>query len=113
MRLLIDEDVDVRLIKTLKRLGHDVRRVPSGVMNGEVLRLAQRERRIVITRDADFTNVKKYPSSRHVGIIHLAIHPPWLENLVPPVTRLLRTLSEDQVAGKVIIVDETSSRTIS
>ena len=38
MRFLIDEDVDVRLIGLLRRLGHEAKRVPSGAKNGAVIR---------------------------------------------------------------------------
>ena len=109
MQFLIDEDVDVRVIKVLKRLGHEARRVPSGTTNGSVLRLAHRERRILITRDSDFTNTTMYPPSRYSGIIHLAIHPPWLENIAPPLTQLLKSASESDIVGKVIVLNQSSA----
>ena len=110
MRLLIDEGVDVRVIGALKRLGHDARRVPSGTTNGAVIRLAQRERRVLVTRDSDFSNVLLYPPSRYQGIIHLAVHPPWLENMVPPLVSLLKSVSEDAFAGKTFVLEETGYR---
>ena len=93
MRLLLDEDVDVRLIRVLTRLGHEVKRVPCGVTNGAVIRLAQAELRVLVTRDADFSNRKNYRPSRYGGIIHLAIHPSKVSDLAPPLTRLLSSES--------------------
>jgi len=107
MRLLIDEDVDVRVIRVLKRLGHEAKRVPSGTTNGAVIALARRERCVLVTRDADFTNLRLYPLSGSPGVIHLAIHPPWLEKIVPPLTRLLGSVATSQFIGAVFILEET------
>ncbi len=105
MRFLIDEDVDVRVLALLKRLGHDGRRVPAGTTNGAVLRLALREHRILMTRDADFLNAAVYPASRHAGIIHLAIHPPWFEKISPALTRFLQAAPADHLDGKVVVLE--------
>ena len=110
MRFLIDEDVDVRVIRILKQLGHNARRVPSGTINGAVLRLAHKERRILITRDSDFTNIALYPPHRHSGIIHLSIHPPWLEKIAPALTRLLKSAAESDLACKVVVLEEGGYR---
>jgi len=106
MRFLVDEGVDVRVITLLKRQGHDARRVPSGAANGAVIRLIQREQRILVTRDSDFTNVMLYPPARYPGIIHIAIHPPWFEKIAPPLERLVRSTAESEFHGKVFILEE-------
>ena len=95
------------MIGTLKRLGHEARRVPSGTTNGAVMQLARREHRVLITRDSDFANILLYPPANSDGVIYLAIHPPWLSKLVPPLTRLLHAIPADQFAGKTIILEET------
>ena len=105
MRLLVDEDVDVRLISALKRLGHNVRRVPTGTQNDAVMRLARQERRTLITRDADFADTLLYPPAQSPGIIRLAIHPPWLQNLLPPLTHLLQTVPEPEFGGTLFVVE--------
>lgn len=61
MRFLVDEDVDVRVIRVLKRLGHEAQRVPPGATNGTVIQLARRAGRVLLTRDSDFTNIALYP----------------------------------------------------
>lgn len=64
MRLLVDENVDVKVIAFLKRLGHDAVRVPSGTKNGAVMRLAVEERRALVTRDSDFADSARFPPAR-------------------------------------------------
>ena len=107
MRFLIDEDVDVRLLGVLRQLGHDAKRVPSGTQNGAVIRLARETGRILVTRDADFTDAVRYPPSRAAGIIHVDIHPPRLTPIASALKALLLAVPEDELAGKLFILDET------
>ncbi len=107
MQFLIDEGADVRLVNVFKRLGYDARRVPSGIKNGKVIRLAKRESRVLITRDSDFTNLFLYPPPRHAGIIYLGIHPPWLSKVVPPLIRLLRDVLEEDLTTHTFVVAES------
>lgn len=58
MRFLLDQSSDARLVEYLRSLNHDATRVgreyPGGLTDDEVLRLAYRERRILLTDDRDF-----------------------------------------------------------
>jgi len=107
MRFLIDEDVDVRLLGALRRWGHEATRVPSGTQNGAVMRLAQEERRVLITRDADFTDSAKYPPSHTSGIIHVDIHPPRIGLITPSLSKLLEAVPASAFRGRLFVVDET------
>ena len=107
MRFLVDESVDIRVIRLLKRLGHSARRVPSGAANGAVLQLARRERRVLIARDSDFANTILYPPSRHCGVVHIAIHPPWFEKIAPPQQRLMESVPEEDFDSRVFVPEET------
>ena len=106
MRFLVDEDVDVRVIGVLRRLGHDAKRVPSGTQNGAVIRLARAEGRILISRDADFTDEGRYPPSRFSGIIHVDIHPPRLRPIASALKALLAATPATGFAGKLFVLDE-------
>lgn len=106
MRILLDEDVHVKVMDWLTKRGHDVLRVPSGLKNGAVLELAQRESRVLLTRDKDFSNRLMYPPFRYKGIVILRIHPPELERLLRALERLLSKLSEVEFPGKTAIVEE-------
>ena len=59
MKFLLDENADRRLVPFLKELSHDVRVIgeehPASLLDRDVLALAYRERRIIITNDrSDF-----------------------------------------------------------
>ncbi len=106
MRLLVDENVDVRVIGLLKKLGHEVLRTPAGTKNGAVIRMAVQERRVLLTRDSDFTDGNRYPPSRCPGIIHLDIHPPHFERIAPLLAAFLSSVAEEQVIGKLFVIGE-------
>ena len=106
MRFLIDEDVDVRIIRLLRSLGHDAKRVPSGTLNGAVIRFAAEENRILISRNADFTNTETFPPSKYPGIIHLDIHPPRFNRIASPLKAFLKDASEAALSGKLVLLTE-------
>lgn len=110
MLALIDEDVHVKVISWLKENGHDAVRVPSGTKNGEVIKLAQNESRVLITRDSDFANRFLYPPDKLGGIIVLKIHPPKLEGLLKALKMLLDEFPKHDFAGKLIILEEEGCR---
>ena len=107
MRFLIDEDVDIRLIGVLRRLGHEAKRVPAGTHNGAVMRLAQTEKRVLITRDADFTDSVKFPPSQLPGIIHVDIHPPRVIPITASLKTLLAEIPETALVGRLFVLDES------
>ena len=106
MRFLIDEDVDVRVVRLLRTLGHDAKRVPSGTLNGAVIRLAAEENRVLISRDADFTDSENFPPSKYPGIIHLDIHPPRFNRIASPLRAFLKDVSETALSGKLVLLTE-------
>ena len=107
MRLLIDEDVDVRLIGVLRRWGHEAKRVPVGTKNGAVIALAKAERRVLLTRDSDFTDSVKFPPVQSAGIIHVEIHPPRLAAMVSSLKTLLAEIPASAFGGRLFVLDET------
>lgn len=110
MRALIDEDVHIKVIGWLKEKGHDAVRVPSGTKNGAVIKLAQEESRVLITRDADFSDRFLYPPGQFKGIIVLKIHPPKLEKLLKALQQLFDEFPENNFNGKLIILEEEGCR---
>jgi predicted nuclease of predicted toxin-antitoxin system len=74
MRFLLDENIDYRLVSFLEDLGHDVTSMifdyQRGSLDHEVLSIAYREQRILITDDAgDFGSLVFQQHLPHAGII--------------------------------------------
>ena len=74
MKLLLDENVDRRLVPFLENLGHDVKVIsvdfPHGLLDHEVLAIATREKRVLITQDrSDFGELIFRKQVPHAGIL--------------------------------------------
>ena len=113
MRVLLDEDVDVRVLAWLREASHDATRVPSGLKNGAVIELSRRESRVLITRDKDFANRLLYLPSHNSGIVILRVHPPTREKLVAALRALLAQVPEREIPGKLVVVDESGYHLLS
>jgi len=73
MRFLLDESAEARIATLLTAHGHDTTRIgqeyPAGLPDEEVLALAQREQRILITNDKDFGELVVREQQSHAGVI--------------------------------------------
>lgn len=113
MRLLADENIAPAVVDALRATGHDVLAVRDGAQGASddaVLRMALRDRRIVVTHDRDFGNVIRYPVGRHCGVIFVR-----LRNQSPPsVARILVSLffsvSPRRFRNHLAIVTESETR---
>lgn len=73
MKFLLDESTEYRIAAFLTDQGHDVAAIahdyPAALPDGEVLAIAKREQRILITNDADFGELVFRHKQRHSGVI--------------------------------------------
>jgi predicted nuclease of predicted toxin-antitoxin system len=77
VRFLLDQSSDARLIPHLRSLGHEATRIardyPAGLPDSEVLAVAHREERILITDDRDFGELVFQHFHPHSGVIYLRL----------------------------------------
>ncbi len=105
MRLLVDENVPGPLVRALVEAGSDVswiRTVSPGISDKEVLALAMKEERILLTFDKDFGEIarsERLPSK--CGVILLRVPMPPHETV-----RLAATImARDDWAGRFSVVE--------
>jgi len=72
LKILADENIEFSLIRFLKSKGFDVKNVPNGSRNSELLSLAEREERILLTHDHDFLRIELYKPV--CGIVVLPVY---------------------------------------
>lgn len=82
----------------------------SGANDSEIRSFAMHEERVLITLDADFGNILRYPVHATPGVIWLRLHPPDENAVLEALARVLRHLEGHSVAGKLVIVDEDKMR---
>jgi predicted nuclease of predicted toxin-antitoxin system len=73
MRFLLDENADFRLVDYLASQGHDVSSIlrdhQPGLPDRKVLKIANHERRVLITNDKDFGELIVRRRLPHAGVI--------------------------------------------
>jgi predicted nuclease of predicted toxin-antitoxin system len=83
MKFLIDESADARVARPLRQRGHDVATVADdhekSLDDAEVLAIAYREQRILITDDRDFGELVFRFRQPHSGVIYFRLSHTGLE----------------------------------
>jgi predicted nuclease of predicted toxin-antitoxin system len=77
MRFLIDESADTRVARPLRAQGHDVTTVAGdhamALEDTEVLAIAHREQRVLITDDRDFGELVFRYRQPHAGVLYFRL----------------------------------------
>jgi len=108
MKFLIDQDVYAITTAFLSGFGHDV--VTAGHLglaqmeDAELLRVAQQQARIFVTRDRDFGNLV-FIQGRAVGVIYLRMLPSTINAVHVELDRLLKLYSEQQLQTFLVVVE--------
>ncbi len=91
MRVKLDENLPAELAGVLGAPGHDVETVPQarlqGVSDGVVRSAAQREARLLVTRDLDFADIRRYAPGTHAGLLLVRLSGPSIEQGPEPTCR--------------------------
>lgn len=111
-RLLADECCDGDLVLLLRQVGHDVRYVAegdAGRSDDEVLQLAVREDRVLLTEDTDFGELVVRLGKPTLGIIllRLAGEPPMVKAAR---VRLLLEAHADRIRDHHVVVSRDRFR---
>jgi len=114
MRLFCDQNITLETIAYLRDLDHDVLSTRdvglSRVDDDAVLNYAIREKRILLTFNADFSDIRAFPVGVHSGIIRLRIKRQDSESLHPLLACALRSLHGKDLAGRLVTVKTSSIR---
>jgi predicted nuclease of predicted toxin-antitoxin system len=98
MKIKLDENLPFSLVGELSRLGHQVDTVPqegiSGAADKVVWEKAQKEERLFITQDLDFSNIHLYAPGTHHGLILIRLRVP---GRIALIKRLLTVFNSEDV----------------
>lgn len=80
MKMLMDENIDVKISNKLRGKGFSVRTVHEvrkcGALDKELLEIANKENRVFVTCDKDFKARNTHPSKARNGIIYVRLKKP-------------------------------------
>lgn len=112
MRFLLDESVDVRVADALRSLAHDCLAIghdfPSSLADRDVLTIAYRERRVLLTLDRHFGRLVFGEGMPHSGVLYLRLRDEPLDAVINRVQHVLERQA-DQL-DRFIVVDARSVR---
>jgi predicted nuclease of predicted toxin-antitoxin system len=98
VKLLLDENLSPYHAGYLREQGHDAISVTetglSGAPDERVRAFAIESGRVLVTLDADFGNILRFPPAHTPGVIRLKIHPPTEEAIREQLQKTLRVLKD-------------------
>lgn len=112
MKFFTDENIGLSVVGALQDIGHDtvsITEIRPGMSDWDVLALAIKERRILITSDTDFGELVYLQKQKHVGIILLRLTDQTNENKTRVLTALLASHAK-QLKNAFVVVTEASIR---
>lgn len=114
MKLFLDENLSPQHATALRATGYDacaaVEVGLSGATDEQILQFAVEAGRVVVTLDADFANVIRFPPGRTLGVVRLKVHPPTERRISEAIRRSLELLQDTDIAGCLVVVDDHKIR---
>jgi predicted nuclease of predicted toxin-antitoxin system len=114
MNVKLDENLPLQIAAELRARTYDVRTVGeenlTGCWDADIWQAAQREGRILITQDMDFSDTRKFVPGTHHGIVLIRLQSPSRQNLIDRVTKLCEAEDIRGWAGCFVVVTERKIR---
>ena|ERR1700690_268528 len=114
MRFLIDENLPVEIKELLSRRGYDavhaLDRFKPGRSDKIIFKTAQKEHRLIVTCDLDFSDIRRFPPGTHRGIIVLRLQVQSTPRFLRVLEGFLKATSIDRCAKAITILEETGYR---
>ena len=111
MKLLTDENIAASVVQTLKKEGFDIKDVKEqslqGITDKELLDIAFKENRIIITHDKDFGIL--FYSKRNKGIILIKPLNQKPINIIKIILSLLKSTIKNKLKNNFTILTETKA----
>ena len=116
LRLLLDQMIDTDVAADLRAAGHDVCCAAELGMaradDPEILEVAIRENRVLVTLDEDFGDWAILPLARHPGVIRVKADPTTTEIIESVLCPFLRARTDQKFRDHLVIVGSTRVRWI-
>jgi len=108
MRFLVDQDVYAATLRFIRALGHDAVTASelglSQASDTELLSVAQRQGRVLVTRDRDYGGLV-FVQRLGAGVIYLRVSPAGLDAAHQELERVLSSYSAEQLHEAFVTVE--------
>jgi predicted nuclease of predicted toxin-antitoxin system len=116
MKFKLDENLPLQVSVALTMRMHDVRTVAeeglSGHADADIWDTAQKESRILITQDLDFSDTRKFVPGTHQGILLIRLRSPSRRKLIERVNDLLDREHVSAWVGCFVVVTDRKVRVL-
>jgi predicted nuclease of predicted toxin-antitoxin system len=116
MKIKLDENLPSRLAAFLKTLGHDVHTPHdehlAGHADREIWEAAQRESRLLITQDLDFSDLRHFAPGSHCGILLLRLRFPNRRALIDRIETIFQKEKVGDWIGCFVVATERKIRVL-
>ena len=114
MRFKIDENLPRDLVVAARAAGQDAFSVHeeglAGASDSTIAKVVADERRVLVTLDLDFADVRRYVPNRYNGLIVLRLARQDRDYVVEIFQRVLSATKSENPQGKLWVVDEFGIR---
>ena len=114
IKVKLDENMPTSAVSLLSQNGYDVHTVYDEALNGEVDEkiaiTCRKEGRVLITLDADFSDIRAYPPKDYAGIILLRPHRQSEPQIIKLLNALLPIFQTESIVGSLWIVEPAGIR---
>ena len=114
MRLLADLNIAPRTVEFLRSLGHDVVRVdallPGTASDAEIVEVALRERRTILTQDLDFSALVALSGRSGPSVVSLRLSSSRVERVNQRLQEVLPAVAAEIESGAIVSVEDDGVR---
>jgi len=112
MKIVVDENIPLMTVQTLRGMGHgvlDIRGTPDEGMHDDPLwEMAQREERLLITTDKGFT---QYRYARHHGVLIVRLRRPNRYKIHQRIIHAMAQFAEREWPGLLVVMRDVAQST--
>jgi len=113
MKFLADENIYEEIVEFLRKSGHDIEDLKElrkfGIADEEVLKLAIEKKRMLVTQDTDFADLRFLPR-KNPGLIVIRVKPATIENITLALGDLLKRIKPTRFKNSLVILEEDKIR---
>jgi len=114
MKFKIDENLPIQAAQKLRAAGHDVMTIVEQEMVGHpdesVAKICRKERRVLVTLDLDFADIRAYPPHEYPGILVLRLLRQDKAFVLDVLDKILPFLNQEPLDKRLWIVEKNRIR---